>query len=72
LSFAARATAAIDTVCPAQAQAVTSHLRILAVDDDPLMSKSLRDTLEADGHLVVTAKRGAGGHRSVSRCETKE
>ena len=27
-------------------------MRMLVVDDDPLLIKSLRDTLEADGHLV--------------------
>src|SRR5262249_38192405 len=33
--------------------------RILVVDDDPLLIKSLRDTLEGDGHTIVTA--GGGG-----------
>ncbi|MDB6090716.1 MAG: hybrid sensor histidine kinase/response regulator, partial [Gammaproteobacteria bacterium] len=36
-------------------------LRILVVDDDPLVLKSLRDTLEADGHSVTTADGGQGG-----------
>ena len=31
------------------------------VDDDPLLTKSLRDTLEADGHAVVTASGGQEG-----------
>jgi PAS domain S-box-containing protein len=35
-----------------------SRLRLLIVDDDPVLIKSLRDTLETDGHLVVTAKDG--------------
>ena len=37
------------------------HLRILVVDDDPLLIKSLRDTLEMDGHRVVTATGGREG-----------
>ncbi|HEU4778600.1 MAG TPA: response regulator [Steroidobacteraceae bacterium] len=35
--------------------------RILLVDDDPLLLKSLCDTLEADGHFVVPAKGGQAG-----------
>jgi CheY-like chemotaxis protein/anti-sigma regulatory factor (Ser/Thr protein kinase) len=38
-----------------------SRLRILVVDDDPLLLKSLRDTLEVDGHLVTTANGGQAG-----------
>jgi signal transduction histidine kinase/ActR/RegA family two-component response regulator len=37
------------------------RLRLLVVDDDPLLTKSLRDTLEADGHAVVTASGGQEG-----------
>jgi DNA-binding response OmpR family regulator len=35
--------------------------RILIVDDDPLVLKSLRDALESDGHAVVTADGGQAG-----------
>lgn len=35
--------------------------RILVVDDDPLLLKSLRDTLESDGHMVVAANGGQTG-----------
>jgi CheY-like chemotaxis protein len=31
------------------------QLRILLIDDDPLVLESLRSILEADGHLVVAA-----------------
>jgi CheY-like chemotaxis protein len=40
---------------------VPSRLRILVVDDDPLLLKSLRDTLEVDGHVVVAANGGQAG-----------
>jgi signal transduction histidine kinase/ActR/RegA family two-component response regulator len=54
---------AIEPVAPAAPfpQAPASRLRILIVDDDPLMLKSLRDTLELDGHVVVTANGGQAG-----------
>lgn len=45
----------------AEAVAMPSRLRLLVVDDDPLLIKSLRDTLEADGHIVVTANGGQEG-----------
>jgi DNA-binding response OmpR family regulator/signal transduction histidine kinase len=36
-------------------------LRILVVDDDPMLLKSLCDTLEADGHQVEAAEGGQAG-----------
>jgi PAS domain S-box-containing protein len=43
------------------AASVVPPLRVLVVDDDPLVLKSLRDTLEADGHGVTTADGGQAG-----------
>ena len=40
---------------------VPTRLRLLIVDDDPLLIKSMRDTLETDGHVVVTASSGREG-----------
>jgi PAS domain S-box-containing protein len=37
------------------------RLRLLVVDDDPLLLKAIRDILEADGHVVVTANGGQAG-----------
>jgi CheY-like chemotaxis protein/anti-sigma regulatory factor (Ser/Thr protein kinase) len=37
------------------------RMRLLVVDDDPLLLKSLRDILEADGHLVSIANGGQEG-----------
>jgi PAS domain S-box-containing protein len=45
----------------AVAPAVPPRLRILIVDDDPLLLKSLRDTLSVDGHVCVTANGGREG-----------
>jgi signal transduction histidine kinase/ActR/RegA family two-component response regulator/uncharacterized membrane protein affecting hemolysin expression len=39
----------------------TQRLRILIVDDDPMLIKALRDTLEADGHIVTAADGGQAG-----------
>jgi signal transduction histidine kinase/CheY-like chemotaxis protein len=52
---------------------VLTRLRVLVVDDDPLLIKSLRDALETDGHLVTTANGGKEGidvfQRSISNEE---
>jgi CheY-like chemotaxis protein len=60
LRFAIPTTHAAGAVAPAAAGAVPP-LRILIVDDDPLVLKSLRDTLEADGHSVTMADGGQAG-----------
>ena len=40
---------------------VPRRLRILLIDDDPLLIKALRDTLETDGHTIVLADGGQAG-----------
>jgi signal transduction histidine kinase/ActR/RegA family two-component response regulator len=49
------------TVVP---ERISARLRLLIVDDDPLIIKSLRDILESDGHQVVTASGGQEGINS--------
>jgi CheY-like chemotaxis protein len=44
-----------------------SRLRLLIVDDDPLLLKSLCDILEGDGHLVVAANGGQAGIDAFTR-----
>ena len=39
-------------------------MRILVVDDDPLVAKVLKDTLRLDGHDVSTADGGEAGIRA--------
>ncbi|MDC8756109.1 ATP-binding protein [Janthinobacterium fluminis] len=46
---------------PAGAYAISTSLRILLVDDDPMVLKALRDILEIDGHRVVAADGGQAG-----------
>lgn len=45
----------------AGAPEVPTRLRLLLIDDDPILLKSLRDTLETDGHFIVTANGGEAG-----------
>ena len=40
---------------------VSRRLRILLVDDDPLLIKSLQDTLQEDGHLITATHGGQAG-----------
>ena len=49
------------TSSPSASVAPARALRLLLVDDDPLLNRSLRDTLEADRHEVVTAEGGQKG-----------
>jgi signal transduction histidine kinase/ActR/RegA family two-component response regulator len=46
---------------PKRGQPAPTRLRLLLIDDDPLLLKSLRDTLEADGHVITVANGGAEG-----------
>jgi CheY-like chemotaxis protein len=38
-----------------------ARLRILIIDDDPILLRSLRDVLEGDGHQVTAAPNGIAG-----------
>jgi signal transduction histidine kinase/ActR/RegA family two-component response regulator len=49
------------TVREQQLTAPVRPLRVLLIDDDPLLLKSLRDALELDEHEVVTAEGGQAG-----------
>ena len=61
LSFAVPAAVIAGATQPIDTGMVPSRLRLLVVDDDPLLLKSLRDTLEADGHVVFAANGGQAG-----------
>ena len=50
-----------EPVKAAAAAAPLAGLRILLIDDDPVLLRSLRDILEGDGHTVVTANGGREG-----------
>ena len=61
LSFAAAVPAARNDTPVAAISRSTSALRILVVDDDPLVLESLQKVLESDGHRVMAADSGRGG-----------
>jgi signal transduction histidine kinase/ActR/RegA family two-component response regulator/HAMP domain-containing protein len=61
LIFPAYSPAFETTVRVSNPQVVRHRLRILVVDDDPLLIKSLNDILEADGHVVSVANGGQAG-----------
>jgi CheY-like chemotaxis protein len=56
-----RSAAADAPSIPAEAPQAGSALRVLVVDDDPLLIKALRDTLESDGHDVTAVHGGQAG-----------
>ena len=60
LIFPALAAAVAPAPAPA-ASVAPSPVRILLVDDDPVLLKTLRDILESDGHTIVTASGGKEG-----------
>jgi CheY-like chemotaxis protein len=43
------------------AQRTSKAMSVLVIDDDPIVLKSVSDTLEADGHAVVKADGGQAG-----------
>ena len=61
LSFAVPVAAEPGTSEPSVPAFAPSGLRILVVDDDPLMIKALVETLQGDGHHVVSASGGQEG-----------
>jgi CheY-like chemotaxis protein len=54
------AAAGTETTQP-QAPVVPAGLKVLVVDDDPVLLRSLREALEGDGHRVTVANGGQEG-----------
>src|SRR5882762_9318044 len=61
LIFAAADAVALPVVNSPPLQLPSQRLRILLVDDDPMLIKSLRDILQQDGHVVTEADGGQKG-----------
>jgi CheY-like chemotaxis protein/anti-sigma regulatory factor (Ser/Thr protein kinase) len=71
LSFAVPVGLVADLTPPGTAFAVPSRLRILVVDDDPLILRTLCETLESDGHEVITANGGEAGIEAFSAAQKR-
>jgi CheY-like chemotaxis protein len=62
LSFPAYSTSSVvSTGQLHKPAALNRRLRILLVDDDPLLIKSLQDTLQEDGHVITATHGGQAG-----------
>jgi signal transduction histidine kinase/ActR/RegA family two-component response regulator len=61
LSFPTLASSVITAQPELRHEAPQRRLRILLVDDDPLLIKSLQDTLQEDGHLITATHGGQAG-----------
>jgi CheY-like chemotaxis protein len=61
LIFAAASTEAVSDAQRAPPARPVQRLRLLIVDDDPLLIQSLHDTLSGDGHAVTVADGGQAG-----------
>ena len=70
LTFGAAASDA--PVQAATSVEVPTGLNLLLVDDDPVLLKSLRDALEADGHTIVTANGGREGIATFTEAHENE
>lgn len=61
LSFPVRGATGTNQIEPEVPQLAPARLRILIVDDDPLLIRSFREALESEGHTIVTARGGQEG-----------
>ncbi|HJX21025.1 MAG TPA: response regulator, partial [Steroidobacteraceae bacterium] len=61
LIFAAADPVTVPIAAGAPLQLLSRRLRILLVDDDPMLIKSLRDILQQDGHVVTATEGGQQG-----------
>jgi PAS domain S-box-containing protein len=57
---------------PLEAKPEPANQRILFIDDDPRLLKSICDTLETDGHTVVTAAGGQEGIRAFIQAQKRQ
>ncbi len=61
LIFPTQASSIVTPDTTARVPALARPLRILLVDDDPLLIKSLQDTLQEDGHVITATSGGQAG-----------
>jgi len=61
LSFPSYTSSNVTTTRVIKLPALGRRLRILLVDDDPMLIKSVQDTLQEDGHLITATHGGQAG-----------
>jgi signal transduction histidine kinase/ActR/RegA family two-component response regulator len=61
LNFPAQSASAVSATQQTTPTVLGRRLRILLVDDDPMLIKSLQDTLQEDGHLITATHGGQSG-----------
>jgi len=61
LSFPSYTSSSVTTTRVIKLPALGRRLRILLVDDDPMLIKSLQDTLQEDGHVITATHGGQAG-----------
>jgi signal transduction histidine kinase len=61
LNFPAYTSSSVTTTRVIRLPALGRRLRILLVDDDPMLIKSLQDTLQEDGHQITATHSGQAG-----------
>jgi len=71
LSFAACSAAFTSAPNAANAAVLRRRLRILLVDDDPVLIKSLQDTLQEDGHLITVTHGGREGIQAFTAAASR-
>lgn len=72
LSFPVSGVVESEPTASAQGPTLRTRLRLLLVDDDPVLLKSLRDVLESEGHIIVTANGGRAGIDTFRAASTSE
>jgi len=71
LSFPAYTASAVTATQVIKVPFVSRRLRILLVDDDPMLIKSLQDTLQEDGHQITATHGGQAGIDSFAAAQKR-
>jgi DNA-binding response OmpR family regulator len=71
LCFPANASSVVSTMRQAVPAVLTRRLRILLIDDDPMLLKSLQDTLQEDGHVITATHGGQVGIDTFASGQTR-
>jgi signal transduction histidine kinase len=71
LSFPAYTSSAVSTTRVIKLPALGRRLRILLVDDDPMLIKSLQDTLQEDGHQITATHGGEAGINAFAAAQKR-